>query len=84
MAASMDHDVHGPAGLSVSCTAAEHVGRTTVICRLRPGQHLRLVKYVAYGWSSQRSPSALDDQVRAALAAARYTGWAGLAAERRG
>ena len=29
--------------------------RTTVICGLRPGQKLRIVKYLAYGWSSQRS-----------------------------
>nr|WP_211177756.1 glycoside hydrolase family 65 protein [Pseudonocardia acidicola] len=83
MAASMDHEVHGPAGLSVQCTATEHLGRTSVICRLEPGQELRLVKYLAYGWSSQRSLSALDDQVRAALSAAHYTGWDGLSAEQR-
>ncbi|WP_214366448.1 glycoside hydrolase family 65 protein [Pseudonocardia sp. H11422] len=83
MAASMDHEVYGPDGVSVQCTATEHIGRTTVICRLLPGQQLRLVKYLAYGWSGQRSPSALDDQVRAALAAARYTGWDGLVAQQR-
>jgi alpha,alpha-trehalose phosphorylase len=54
-----------------------------VICRLEPGQRLRVVKYLAYGWSSQRSFPALNDQVRAALAAARYTGWNGLTTEQR-
>ena len=32
---------------------------TTVICGLRPGQRLRIVKYLAYGWSSLRSRPAL-------------------------
>jgi alpha,alpha-trehalose phosphorylase len=83
MAASMDHEVYGPKGMTVQCDATENIGRTTVICRLEPGQQLRLVKYVAYGWSAERSASALDDQVRAALAAARYTGWDGLVDQQR-
>ena len=37
----------------------------------QPGQTLRVVKLLAYGWSSQRSLPALRDQVDAALAAAR-------------
>ena len=32
-------------------------------CGLRPGQRLRIVKYLAYGWSSLRSRPALRDQV---------------------
>jgi len=84
MAAAMDHEVVGPSRTEFHSSATEHVGRTTVICRLEPGQRLRVVKYVAYGWSSQRSLPALNDQVRAALAAARYTGWTGLATEQRG
>ena len=47
--------------------------------RPRAGQRLRLVKFLAYGWSSQRSLPALRDQVVAALAEARHTGWDGLA-----
>ena len=54
-----------------------------MIARLKPGETLTLIKYVAYGWSSRRSQPALHDQVRAALAAARYTGWDGLLAEQR-
>jgi alpha,alpha-trehalose phosphorylase len=84
MAAAMDHEVIGPSRTEFESSATEHVGRTTVICRLQPGQRLRVVKYLAYGWSSQRSIPALNDQVRAALAAARYTGWTGLTTEQRG
>jgi alpha,alpha-trehalose phosphorylase len=83
MAAAMDHEVIGPSRTEFHSSATEHVARTTVICRLEPGQRLRIVKYLAYGWSSQRSFPALNDQVRAALAAARYTGWTGLTTEQR-
>ncbi|MGH3694397.1 MAG: glycoside hydrolase family 65 protein [Pseudonocardiaceae bacterium] len=83
MAAAMDHEVTGPSRTEFHSSATEHVARTTVICRLEPGQRLRIVKYLAYGWSSQRSFPALNDQVRAALAAARYTGWTGLTTEQR-
>ena len=41
------------------------------------------MKFLAYGWSSQRSLPALRDQVDAALAAARHTGWDGLLAAQR-
>jgi alpha,alpha-trehalose phosphorylase len=83
MAAAMDHEVVGPSRTEFHSSATEHVARTTVICRLEPGQRLRIVKYLAYGWSSQRTFPALIDQVRAALAAARYTGWTGLTTEQR-
>jgi alpha,alpha-trehalose phosphorylase len=45
---------------------------------LAPGQRLRLVKFVAYGWSSVRSLEAVRDQVWAALSSARQAGWDGL------
>ncbi|EXG81518.1 glycoside hydrolase family 65 protein [Cryptosporangium arvum] len=83
MAAATDHDVHGPAGTETHSSSSENIGRTTVICRLAPGRSLRIVKYLAYGWSSRRSMPALNDQVRAALTAARYTGWDGLLDEQR-
>ncbi len=83
VAAAMDHDVFGPDGLETSAEATADIGRTTVITRLEPGQTLTIVKYLAYGWSARRSQPALHDQVRAALAAARYTGWDGLLAEQR-
>ncbi len=49
-----------------------------MICGLRAGQKLRIVKYLAYGWSSMRSRPALRDQAAAAIHSARYSGWQGL------
>ena len=81
--AAMEHEVTGPEGVQVSTDANEDLARTTIIARVRPGQTLRVVKYLSYGWSSRRSLPAVYDQVRAAIAAARYTGWDGLVAEQR-
>ena len=78
MAAAMDHDIDVPGRVEFSTEASEDLARTTVICGLRPGQQLRIVKYLAYGWSSLRSRPALRDQAAAAIAGARYTGWQGL------
>jgi alpha,alpha-trehalose phosphorylase len=78
MAAGMDHEVDVPGRVEVTCDARADLARTTVICGLRPGQKLRIVKYLAYGWSSQRSRPALRDQVAAAMHGARYSGWDGL------
>jgi alpha,alpha-trehalose phosphorylase len=83
MAATMAHDVDAPDGFQVHSSAHENLGRTTVICRLLPGQQLRIVKHLAYGWSSRRSLPALDDQVRAARTVARYHGFDGLLDEQR-
>ncbi len=62
MAAAMDHVVEVPGRVEVSTEARDDLARTTVICGLRPGQKLRIVKYLAYGWSSLRSRPALRDQ----------------------
>jgi alpha,alpha-trehalose phosphorylase len=78
MAAAMEHDVDVPGRVEVNSEAGQDLARTTVICGLRPGQQLRIVKYLGYGWSSLRSRPALRDQVAAAIAGARYTGWDGL------
>ena len=51
---------------------------------LEPGQRLRIVKFVAYGWSGERSQPALRDQVAAAAAGRASTaGWDRLVAEQR-
>ena len=55
----------------------------TVAADLAPGQRLRVVKFLAYAWSSRRSHPALRDEVVAALAEARHTGWDGLVAGQR-
>ena len=78
MAAAMDHDVEVPGRVEINTGAGMDWANTTVICGLRPGQRLRIVKYLAYGWSSLRSRPALRDQAAAALSSARYTGWQGL------
>jgi alpha,alpha-trehalose phosphorylase len=78
MAAAMDHAVEVPGRVEVNTDAGDDWARTTVICGLRPGQKLRIVKYLAYGWSHLRSRPALRDQVAGAIAGAGYTGWPGL------
>jgi alpha,alpha-trehalose phosphorylase len=83
VAAAMDHVVEGPPSTQVLGEAFSDLGRVTVTVTLQPGERLRLVKYVAYGWSSQRSVEALSDQVDAALTVARQTGWDGLVAQQR-
>jgi alpha,alpha-trehalose phosphorylase len=81
--ASMDHLVEGPDGIDTSLESFPDTARFTVAADLAPGKRLRLVKFLAYGWSSRRSSDAIRDQVRAALAEARHTGWEGLAREQR-
>lgn len=83
LAAAMDHEVTGPPSTKITSEASEDIGRTTIITRLKAGETLRIVKYLAYGWSARRSLPAVHDQVRAALAAARFTGWDGLVKEQR-
>jgi alpha,alpha-trehalose phosphorylase len=83
LAAAMDHLVDGPPDTEVSTTADPDVARVTVTTVLQPGQKLQLVKFLAYGWSSERSRQALRDQVAGAITGARHTGWDGLLEEQR-
>ena len=78
VAAGMDHIVEGPEGTVTAAESEADLARLTINTELEPDQRLRLVKFLAYGWSSQRSLPALRDQVDAALAAAKRTGWEGL------
>jgi alpha,alpha-trehalose phosphorylase len=81
--AAMDHHIEGPAEMYVSSESVPDITRVTITTRLKPGERLRIVKLVAYGWSSIRSRPAIHDQVMAALSSARLTGWDGLLAEQR-
>jgi alpha,alpha-trehalose phosphorylase len=83
LAAGMSHEVLCPNKMDAQAQAFPDLGRCTVATRLAPGERLQLVKYVGYGWSSQRTRPALHDQVVGALALARLTGWDGLLAEQR-
>jgi alpha,alpha-trehalose phosphorylase len=85
VSAAADHLVEAPEGVKVT-TEAEirpEWGRVTVTATLKPGQKLRLIKFVSYGWSSERSVPALRDQVAAGLTGAMHTGWDGLIEEQR-
>ncbi|WP_169988267.1 glycoside hydrolase family 65 protein [Microbispora sp. H10836] len=83
VAAGMRHEIDGPDGTHAECDGGGNVSRVTVATRLKPGERLRLDKFFAYGWSAKRSRPAMHDQVVAALAAARLTGWDGLCDEQR-
>ena len=78
VAAAMDHIVEAPGRVDISGDSGDDWARTTVACGLKAGERLRVVKYLAYGWSSLRSRSALRDQAAAAIASARYSGWQGV------
>jgi alpha,alpha-trehalose phosphorylase len=78
VAAAMDHIVEGPDGTVTAPESGPDLGRLTVSTELAPGAKLRIVKFISYGWSSQRSAQSLRDQTHLALAAARRTGWDGL------
>ena len=89
VAAAMDHAVELVAqdgrierdGLSSRIEAEPDLGRYTVAGMVTPGQTVRLTKFVAHGWSGNRSLPAMRDQVDAALAAALHGGWDALCAE---
>jgi alpha,alpha-trehalose phosphorylase len=78
MAAGMDHVVEGPESTTTATESEPDLARVTITTELEPGQTLRIVKLLAYGWSSQRSRPSLRDQVDAALASAKRAGWEGL------
>ena len=78
IAAGMDHVVEGPNEIVTGAESERDLARVSFTTELEPGERLRIVKFIAYGWSSRRSLPAMRDQVDAALAAVRHTGWDGL------
>ena len=80
---AMDHHVEGPPETVVESESAPDVARVTFATQLNPGERLRIVKLIAYSWSSLRSRPAIHGQIMAALSAARLNGWEGLLAEQR-
>jgi alpha,alpha-trehalose phosphorylase len=83
MAAAADHVVDGPATTSTELDDFDDYARVTVSADLEPGQRLSVVKFLGYGWSRERSTAAILDQVSAAVAQARHTGWEELLASQR-
>ena len=83
MSAAMGHIIDGPEGTESGHEAVDDMARITITADVSPGHPLRLVKFLAYGWSAQRSMDAVRDQVGAALAEATHRGWDRLLAEQR-
>jgi alpha,alpha-trehalose phosphorylase len=83
LAVGMTHQVTGPSRMALTTESFPDVGRLTVAAEVPVDGQLHLVKYLGYGWSSQRSRPALIDQVSGAMAAAELTGWDGLLHEQR-
>jgi alpha,alpha-trehalose phosphorylase len=81
--AAMEHLIDGPDGVLTEARSFADGGLVTAATVLEPGQKLRMTKFVAYGWSHERSLPGVRDQTYAALLAARQTGWDGLLAEQR-
>jgi alpha,alpha-trehalose phosphorylase len=78
MGAGMDHVIEGPPDTEVVVDSFPELGRVSIAAEIADGQRLRLVKFVAYGWSGVRSLPAVRAQVVAAMAEAKHTGWDGL------
>jgi len=83
MGAAIDHVIDGPPETDTTVDSTADLARVMVAADLEPGGRLRVIKLLAYGWSAERSTAAIRDQVRAAVAEAKHTGWEGLLAEQR-
>ncbi|MDQ6745090.1 MAG: glycoside hydrolase family 65 protein [Actinomycetota bacterium] len=83
LGAAMDHVITASRRCGEGIESFPDEARLTLTADLAPGRPLRMVKFLAYGWSAERSVPALRDQVAAALAGAKQTGWKGLLAEQR-
>lgn len=83
VASAFDHELEASADVDSHVEALDNLARLTVSVYLQPGERLKLVKYVAYGWSSTRSGTGLRAQVDGALAAARKAGFDRLVAGQR-
>jgi alpha,alpha-trehalose phosphorylase len=81
--AAMAHVIEGPAGVLCECDSYPDGAIVTAATPLKPGEKLRIVKFVAHGWSGGRSLPAIRDQVWAALTSARQSTWDGLLADQR-
>jgi trehalose/maltose hydrolase-like predicted phosphorylase len=89
LAAGMEHEIcdhpqrPGEQPESWHTTVDGDCARSSLLCQLEPGERLRFVKFIAYGWSAVRSPAALRAQVIGALTGAKACGFGGLLQEQR-
>jgi alpha,alpha-trehalose phosphorylase len=75
LAVGMDHIIDGSAGVDHEVEARTDFARASFTCEAGPGNPLRVIKLLGYGWSSRRSMPAVRDQVEGALTGAKHTGW---------
>ncbi len=78
MAAGIDHVIDEQDGVTAGAEAQPDLARVWMTAEVAPDKPLRFVKFLAYGWSSRRSLPSVRDQVAAAVAGARRTGWEAL------
>ena len=83
MAAAMDHQIETAGTLRTAIEVEDDLARLTIAVNVPSGKKLQLTKFLADGWSAQRSIPALRAQVDAALGGALRTGWDGLLTEQR-
>jgi alpha,alpha-trehalose phosphorylase len=83
VATAMDHRLDGPSDTQTTVRSYPDLARVTVTATPALRMPLRVTKFIAYGWSGERTVPALRDQVEAALAAAVQTGWEGLLQQQR-
>jgi alpha,alpha-trehalose phosphorylase len=83
LAAGMEHVIETDGTPLTRVESEPDLGRVTISAKLAPGRPLRLVKLLAYHWSSQQSIEWLRDQVDASLENALAEGFDGLAAAQR-
>jgi len=79
----MDHQIDSDGEVLTDSRSFTDGGLVTAAAVLKAGQKLRVIKFVAYGWSHERSLPAVRDQVYAGVSAAKQSGWDGLLAEQR-
>ena len=83
LAAGMEHVLDAEGTPLTRVESEPDLGRVTISAQLSPGRPLRLVKLLAYHWSSRQSIEWLRDQVDASLENALAEGFDGLATAQR-
>jgi alpha,alpha-trehalose phosphorylase len=77
MAAAMMHVIDGPENTTTDSYATPNVARVAIAADVDPGQTLRVVKFIGYGWSGHRSEDSVRAQVTMAGSEALHMGWDG-------
>ena len=83
MAAAMAHGIEGPVDVAQAADINEDLARAIFSVELPDDGTLTVTKFLAYGWSSQRSLPSIRDQVDGALLSAWSAGWQALVRRQR-